>query len=37
VSWERVVAGVRALADAGVVGADVLAGMERMAGLGFVS
>ena len=32
VSWERVVAGVRALADAGVVGADVLAGVERLAG-----
>lgn len=32
VSWERVVAGVRALADTGMVGADVLAGMERMAG-----
>lgn len=32
VSWERVVAGVRALADTGMVGADVLAGVERMAG-----
>ena len=32
VSWPRVVAGVRSLADAGVVGADVLAGVERMAG-----
>lgn len=32
VSWERVVAGVRSLADAGVVSADVLAGVERMAG-----
>lgn len=37
VSWERVVAGVRALADAGVADAGVLAGVERMAGLGFVS
>lgn len=37
VSWERVVAGVRALADTGMVGDDVLAGVERMAGLGFVS
>lgn len=34
VSWERVVAGVRALADTGMVGADVLAGVERMAGVG---
>lgn len=32
VSWPLVVAGVRALADAGVVGADVLAGVERLAG-----
>lgn len=32
VSWERVVAGVRSLADTGMVGDDVLAGMERMAG-----
>ena len=32
VSWERVVEGVRALADAGVVGTDVLAGVEGMAG-----
>ena len=32
VSWERVVAGVRALADTGMVGADVLAGVERLAG-----
>ena len=31
VSWERVVDGVRTLADAGVAGADVLAGVERMA------
>ena len=34
VSWERVVAGVRALAGAGVADAGVLAGVERMAGLG---
>lgn len=33
VSWERVVDGVRALACAGVVGADLLADMECMAGL----
>ena len=33
VSWVRVVAGVRSLADAGAVGADVLAGVERMAGV----
>ena len=33
VTWERVVDGVRSLADAGAVGADVLAGVERMAGL----
>jgi hypothetical protein len=33
VSWERVVAGVRSLAAGGVVDADVLAGVERMAGL----
>lgn len=32
VSWERVVDGVRSLADAGVVDADVLAGVEGMAG-----
>lgn len=32
VSWERVVAGVRSLAAGGVVDADVLAGVERMAG-----
>lgn len=32
VSWERVVEGVRSLADGGVVDADVLAGVERMAG-----
>lgn len=32
VSWERVVDGVRALVDDGVVGAGVLAGVERMAG-----
>lgn len=31
VSWERVVDGVRTLADAGVAGTDVLAGVERMA------
>lgn len=37
VSWERVVEGVRSLADAGVVGADVLAGVERMERGGFVS
>lgn len=37
VSWERVVAGVRSLAAGGVVDAGVLAGVERMAGLGFVS
>lgn len=37
VSWERVVTGVRSLADAGVAGDCVLAGVERMAGLGFVS
>lgn len=29
----RVMDGVRSLADTGVVGADVLAGVERMAGL----
>lgn len=34
VSWERVVAGVRALADTGMVGADVLSSVGRMAGLG---
>ena len=33
VSWERVVEGVRALAGVGAVGADVLAGVEDMAGL----
>lgn len=33
VSWGRVVDGVRVLADGGVVGADVLAGVERMAGV----
>lgn len=33
VSWERVVEGVRALAGVGAVGADVLAGVEGMAGL----
>ena len=33
VSWERVVEGVRSLADTGMVGDDVLAGVERMAGL----
>lgn len=33
VSWERVVDGVRALAGVGAVGADVLAGVEGMAGL----
>ena len=32
VSWERVVDGVRALVDDGVVGAGVLAGVECMAG-----
>ena len=32
VSWLLVLDGVRALADAGVVGADVLAGVERLAG-----
>lgn len=32
VSWEHVVEGVRSLACEGVVGADVLAGVERMAG-----
>lgn len=32
-SWERVVEGVRALAGVGAVGADVLAGVEDMAGL----
>lgn len=32
VSWGRVLDGVRALVDAGVVGADVLAGVEGMAG-----
>ena len=37
VSWERVVDGVRALVDDGAVGAGVLAGVERLAGLGFVS
>ena len=34
VSWGRVVEGVRSLADTGVVGADVLAGVERLAGAG---
>lgn len=33
VSWECVVDGVRSLADGGVVDADVLADVERMAGL----
>jgi hypothetical protein len=33
VTWERVVEGVRPLAAGGVVGADVLAGVERMAGV----
>lgn len=33
VSWARVMDGVRSLADTGVVGADVLAGVERMAGV----
>lgn len=33
VSWERVVEGVRSLVDVGAVGADVLAGVERMAGV----
>lgn len=33
VSWPLVLDGVRALADTGMVGADVLAGVERMAGL----
>ena len=33
VTWARVMDGVRSLADTGVVGADVLAGVERMAGL----
>ena len=33
VSWERVVEGVRALAGVGAVGADVLAGVGRMAGV----
>ena len=37
VSWLLVLDGVRALVDDGAVGADVLAGVERMAGLGFVS
>lgn len=32
VSWGRVLDGVRALVDGGVVGADVLAGVEGMAG-----
>lgn len=32
VSWERVVDGVRTLAAGGIVDADVLAGVERMAG-----
>lgn len=32
VSWERVVDGIRSLADAGVVDADVLTGVEGMAG-----
>ena len=32
VSWGRVLDGVRALVDAGAVGADVLAGVEGMAG-----
>lgn len=31
VTWARVMDGVRSLADTGVVGADVLAGVERMA------
>lgn len=34
VSWGRVVEGVRSLAAGGVVGADVLAGVERLAGAG---
>lgn len=34
VSWERVVDGVRSLAAGGVVGADVLSSVGRMAGLG---
>lgn len=34
VSWGRVVAGVRALADVGVADTDVLAGVERLAGAG---
>lgn len=34
VSWGRVVEGVRSLAAGGVVGADVLAGLERLAGVG---
>ena len=33
VSWGRVVEGVRSLAAGGVVGDDVLAGVERLAGL----
>lgn len=33
VTWARVMDGVSSLADTGVVGADVLAGVERMAGL----
>lgn len=33
VSWGRVLDGVRALVDAGAVGADVLAGVEGMAGV----
>lgn len=33
VSWERVVDGARSLAAGGVVGADVLAGVEGMAGV----
>lgn len=33
VSWERVVDGVRSLAAGGVVGADVLSGVGRMAGV----
>lgn len=33
VSWARVVDGARSLADEGVVGAGVLAGVERMAGV----
>lgn len=33
VSWERVVEGARTLAAGGVVGADVLAGVEGMAGV----